>query len=107
MTKWGGRRFLKKTTETDMQTRTVLDQIEIRGKGTVQIRLLKQIVNGDAVLHSEPHRTSLEPHGDPAAQLAAVDEHLKMLGFDPPSATEWKRVSDHAALAWHDIPEPA
>jgi hypothetical protein len=90
-----------------MQTRTILDQIEIRGNGTVQIRLLKQIVNGGAVLHSEPHRTSLEPHGDAAVQFAAVDAHLKSLGFDPPITSVWKRVSDHAALAWRDIAVPA
>jgi hypothetical protein len=88
-----------------MQTRTILDQIEIRGNGTVQLRLLKQIVNGGAVLHSEPHRTSLEPHGDSAAQFAAVDAHLKTLGFEPLPASQWKRVSDHAAIAWRDVPK--
>jgi hypothetical protein len=89
-----------------MQTRTILDQIEIRDNGTVQIRLLKQIVKDGKVLHSEPHRTSLEPHGDCEAQFAGVDAHLKALGFDPPAASEWKRVSDHAALAWRDAPKP-
>lgn len=81
-------------------TRTVIDQIEIRANGTLQIRLLKQIVNGDAVVQSTYHRTAIEPGGDCDALLAAVGAHLAALGFPRLSPDEWQRVKDHAAVAW-------
>ena len=81
-------------------TRTILDQIEICAGGTIQVRLLKQIVSGDAVLQSQPHRTALEPGADCAAQLIALNAHLSELGFAALAAESWRKVQDHAAVAW-------
>ncbi len=68
-----------------IEQRTIIDQIEITHGGVIQIRFAKQIVDGDTVLASEWHRSSIEPGGDPAAQMAAVNSHLTQMGRLPVS----------------------
>lgn len=82
-----------------LERRTVLDRIEIDGSGSIFLRLLKQIVDGDAVYSSEPHRTVIEPTTAVADQVAAVNAHLEQLGFPPISAGDVERAEAFARIA--------
>ncbi len=68
-----------------LSQRTIIDQIEVTHSGPIQIRFAKQIVDGDTVLASEWHRTSIDPGGDLATQMAAVNSHLEQMGRLPVS----------------------
>lgn len=63
-----------------MERKTVVDQIECTRNGAVQVRLSKQIVEGDQVLASEYHRTVVEPGVDPRVQMGLVNDHLQAMG---------------------------
>lgn len=82
-----------------LEKRTILDQIEVTRDGVLQIRLCKQIVDGETVLASEYHRTSVPPDGDCDAQFAAVNAHLVAMGCAAVSAEDWEQVSAIAAAA--------
>lgn len=63
-----------------MKKQTIIDQIEIKPCGTIQVRFAKQIVDSDGtVLSSDWHRTMLPPGHDIDAQMAAVNAHLGTL----------------------------
>ena len=84
-----------------MHKETVVDQIEVRRNGDVQVRFGKLIVNDDGTLAAEPqwHRTVFHPDTDVDAQMAAVNAHLKSMGEAEVDAAEVKRVRDHAKTA--------
>lgn len=98
-----------------MQTRTIIDRIEIEPQtGTTFVRMLKQIVDGDRVLSSEYHRTTFPPDGDVAAQAAVVNAHLATMGFPSVSLEDEailrKTISlltTHRAPKAQDVPEQA
>jgi len=72
-----------------MQTRTILDRIEIEPQtGNVFVKIQKQIVDGDQILASQPHRTVIEPGVTPAAQMALVNAHLASMGYPAVNATD-------------------
>lgn len=85
-----------------MQTRTIIDKIEIEPQtGNVGVRIRKQVIDetktdpstGDKlVLASEYHRTMIGAGADQATQMAAVNAHLATMGFPAVKA------EDHAAL---------
>lgn len=75
--------------------RTVVDQIECTRSGELQVRLLKQVIEG-AVSVSEPHRLIIEPGEDIDARVADVNSHLDQLGFpaiDEASVARIKRLA--------------
>jgi hypothetical protein len=76
----------------NIERRTVLDQIEIKRDGTVQLRLAKQIVDGETVLTSEYHRTTFEPGTHLDAAIPVIEAHLTELGAALVSSDEWARV---------------
>lgn len=79
--------------------RTIVDQIEILRDGTVQVRLAKQVVDGDDVLRSEYHRIAVEPGSDLESCLLAVNAHLTELRETVLDEAEWewvRRVVSHA-----------
>ena len=82
-----------------MQTRTIVDRIEIEPQtGNVAVRMLKQIVDDSGrVLASEYHRTSIAPHADPAGQMAAVNAHLDTMGYPPVPDESVEQVTAIAA----------
>jgi hypothetical protein len=81
-----------------MQTRTIIDKIEIEPQtGNVGVRMKKQIVEGDMVLAEQYHRTTIDSGADPAAQVALVNAHLATMGY-PPIRNEDVAVL-HSALA--------
>ena len=73
-----------------MQTRTLIDKIEIEPEtGNIGVRMRKQVI-GDAidaqtgqpvVLANEYHRTMIEAGADPEAQMTAVNAHLIAMGY--------------------------
>ena len=77
-----------------MQTRTVIDRIEIEPQtGNVGVRMLKQVIGDDgAILSAQYHRTMIDAASDPAQQMAAVNIHLSTLGF--PAV----KIEDHTVL---------
>jgi hypothetical protein len=61
-----------------MEKRTVVDQVEIKRDGTMQIRFKKQLVDDDGtVTELGYHRTAAMPGEDLTAQLENVDNHLR------------------------------
>lgn len=85
--------------------RTVIDQIEVTRDGTLCIRMHKQIVDsdmpeGEQVIQSGNHRTSVVPNGDVDGQFLAVNEHLERMGFPPVNEADIERVRTHARAAW-------
>jgi len=82
-----------------MQTRTIIDRIEIEPQtGNVGVRMLKQIIDDQGlVLSSQYHRTVIDAGTDPAAQMAAVNVHLGTMGY-PAVKVEDRAVLD-AAIA--------
>lgn len=72
---------------------TIIDQIEIRRDGTVNVRLAKCIVDGDTIIHQAYHRYVLEPGADAATISAAVDAHLVAMGEVPVEAEDGARIA--------------
>jgi hypothetical protein len=66
--------------------------MEILQEGPIQVRLVKQVVDGTNVITSEYHRFVLEPGATPATLWAAVNTHLGTLGWPPVSAADMTRV---------------
>lgn len=83
-----------------MEKRTVLDRIEIEADGTVFLRLLKQIVDGE-VLRSEPHRSVVYPSVSVSDQIAAVNAHLAQMGWPEIPADDIRRLESHVKCARH------
>lgn len=81
-----------------MPRQTVLDQIEIRGDGTINVRFDKQVVDAGDILAREWHRTSFAPGDDIDAQMAVVNAHLAQLGY--PSVVDLSAIKAHAKVAW-------
>lgn len=80
-----------------MQARTVIDQIEVRPNGDVQVRFSKELVNGEVVMHREWHRTRFLPGESVDAQMAAVNQHLQEMGYPP--VADYSSITAHCAIA--------
>ena len=81
-----------------IEARTVFSQVEVTEAGVVQVRLLKQLVDGDKILAQEYHRTALDPGQDLDAQMAAVNAHLARMGYPPADAEAVERVGRIVAV---------
>jgi len=62
--------------------KTVLDQPELHRSGLLQIRLGLLMVEDDAELSCQWHRTAVELTGDVQQQMDAVNAHLAVM--EPP-----------------------
>lgn len=74
--------------------KTVIDQIEIRRDGSVQIRFGLLLVEGEEELDCKWHRTAVPPDGDLAEQIAAVEENLQAMGHPPIEEADKQRARD-------------
>jgi hypothetical protein len=81
-----------------LERKTLLDQVEIRRDGTLQVRLVKAIVDGETILAREFHRTVLEPGAAADALLATLNAHLGQMGEAAVADEEWDRIRRIAAL---------
>jgi hypothetical protein len=77
---------------SNIQCRTIVDQVEIGRDGAVLVRLAKQIVDGDKLLASAWHRMSVNPGDDLDLQISYVCANLTHLGAGVPKTDEWARV---------------
>lgn len=79
---------------------TIVDQIEITREGHLQIRMKKYIIDGNDRFELGYHRTIVEVDGDVDAQMAAVNDHLALMGFGEISSEEIDDIRAHAGVAW-------
>lgn len=84
-----------------MRKETIVDQIEVRRNGNIQVRFGKLIVNADGTLAAEPqwHRAVFEPDTDIEAEMTAINAHLVAMNEAPVEATEIARIVEHATVA--------
>lgn len=83
---------------SNIERRTIVDQIEITRDGAVHLRLAKQIVDGDIVLTSAYHRTAFEPGADLDAAIPVIQAHLKQMGEAAVGPAEWARLRRVVAM---------
>lgn len=62
--------------------RTIIDEITITREGHLNIRLRKQIVDGEDIYDLGFHRTVVPVGGDVEEQFALVNQHLSEMGFE-------------------------
>jgi hypothetical protein len=60
--------------------RTIVGQVEVQRDGTLQVRLHKQILNGDEVKSDQYHRMALPPGVPLAYAMKTVNAHLESMG---------------------------
>ena len=75
----------------------IIDQIEVTQNGTIQIRMHKLSSDGDMLGN---HRTSIEPGGDIAAQIAAVNNHMATENFAAIPAADVVKLTAICNAAW-------
>lgn len=81
-----------------MKKQTVIDQVEIKADGVVQVRFFKQVIDDDGtVLSQDFHRTSIMPGQDVDAQMVAVNNHLVSMKCAP--VLDHSQLKAHATLA--------
>lgn len=81
-----------------IERRTLVDQIEITPENTVQVRLALQLVEGEVVISSRWHRTSIPTGVAVELQIAAVNEHLALMGEAAVAQDATDRIK-----AFHDV----
>ena len=59
-----------------IERQTKLDQPEIHRSGSLGVKIAIVLVDGGQEIDCKWHRTSIPADIDPAAQMAAVNEHL-------------------------------
>lgn len=77
-----------------MLKRAIVDQIEVTADANIQVRLRKQILDGESVIELGYHRTVVECGTSCDAQFDAVNRGLEKLGFPP--VIGWDRVRNIA-----------
>lgn len=77
-----------------MEKRTVIDTIEVRNDGTVQVRFAKQITDDDGtILSNQWHRAAMMPGDDIDAQMSTINADLtSRFGFPAVSAADINRL---------------
>ncbi len=78
-----------------IEKRTVLDRIHVATNGTLQVRFLKQTVDGGRVIAQEFHRTAIPPGVNVDDQMQAVNSHLQALGYG--AVANYQALTDLAA----------
>lgn len=81
-------------------SKTILDQREIRRDGTVLLRFAKVVMNGDTVLSSSWHRASLAPGADVVSVLDQVSANLVDMGFPVISVEDVTAIKATCEKEW-------
>ena len=74
-----------------------IEQIEVTQNGTIQIRMHKISSDGDLIGN---HRTSIEPNGDIAAQVAVVNAHMATENYSAISDADVAKLTAICNAAW-------
>lgn len=84
-----------------IERKSQIDQTEINFRsGIVQVRIALMLVDGDEVLDTKWHRTSVATRELTEPQFAAVNEHLTQMGWPPvPEADIAKVVALQGTMA--------
>jgi hypothetical protein len=83
-----------------IERRTKLDQIEITGSGSIQLRIGLLIVEGVQELDCKWHRSICHPGCDIDAQIAAVDVDVTTRGYPPVPKSDISRIKKYARITW-------
>lgn len=59
-----------------LSRKSVVDQVEIQRSGAVSVRMALLICDGDMVISSRTHRTTIPAGESAAVQMAEVNTHL-------------------------------
>ncbi len=81
-----------------IKRKTVIDKIEIVSDGSLQIRIAKQIIENESVIHTQWHRVRIEPGSNVDEQMELINSNLKMLGENSVSELEIKTIKSISAL---------
>lgn len=79
--------------------KTIIEQIEIKSDGFVLVRLQLIVIDGEEVIASSWHRTSIPPGADVEAQMAAVNSHLAQMNRAPVGDACMARLRAFVSLA--------
>ncbi|TPL49073.1 hypothetical protein FJ937_16440 [Mesorhizobium sp. B2-4-4] len=69
-----------------------LDQITLCADGSIGLKLLKIISDGDNIISSEPHRMPIMPDQSAEEIAASLNSNLEEMGFPPLPSAEFARV---------------
>ena len=64
-----------------IERQTKLEQPEIHRSGSLGVKIAVLLVDDGQEIDCKWHRTSIPADVDPAAQMAAVNEHLTSMGY--------------------------
>lgn len=79
---------------------TVVEQLEIKEDGTIQIRMEKRVMDGENIVSRQYHRTAVERDGDIDSLMDLVNTHLEAMGEERVSAGEITRIKAIAQKVW-------
>ncbi len=83
-----------------MEKQTVLKRVEINSDGSVGVLLYKQVVDGETVLFSDPHRFVVGAGEDANQVIATVSAHLvDHLGYPAISESDAAKIANFAGQA--------
>ena len=72
-----------------MELNTKLSKIEIDVEsGMVSLKFMKEVVNGNTIIFSEPHRVTMENSQNLDAIMVGVNNHLIDMGFPAAKAND-------------------
>lgn len=80
--------------------KTIIDQIEVTREGHIQVRMRKQIIDGEETFDLGFHRTIVECGGDVEKQMELVNQHLSGMGFAGIEANNVAEIRAHANVAF-------
>lgn len=82
-----------------IEKKTIIEQIEIKPDGNVQVRLQLLTVEDGEVLVSAWHRTMIPPGVDVDKQMSFVNAHLGLMHKSPVGEECLARLRAHVAVA--------
>jgi len=86
-----------------MPRRAILNQREIPVDGTIQVRIAKQVLDGDELLGEVWHRVAFTPGCDVEATIRMVDAHMTADKYGALPPDQWDKV--RATIAAEHSPE--
>lgn len=84
-----------------IERKTVLDQIEITRRGTVQVRIALLLVDNGVEIGCKYHRSAIEEPSAPNAatlQMYEVNRHLVSMGELPVDQVDIDKIIAHTEL---------
>lgn len=79
--------------------KTIIEQIEIKPDGMVQVRLQFLTLDDGEITASAWHRTAIPPGTDVDAQMAFVNAHLAQMKKEPVGEGCMRRLRAHVVVA--------